>query len=102
LYFFGCTVNLFYVIFSLEGFKCPKTNCKGGLLIIVEMINKLPWHKKLKVLRVIYGWGQRQASEECLTDKKNYWLWEKGISYPRSSSRKAIARAYGLKVEHIF
>ena len=70
--------------------------------MIVEMVNKLPWHKKLEVLRVINGWGQKQASEKCLTDKKNYWLWEKGMSYPRSSSRKAIAKAYGLKVEHIF
>ncbi len=70
--------------------------------MIVEMINNLTWNKKLEVLRIIKGWGQRQASEKCLTDKKNYWLWEKGLSYPRHASRKAIANAYGMKVEHIF
>lgn len=70
--------------------------------MIGEMFDKLPWYKKMEVLRVVKGWGQRQAGEECLTNNKNYWLWEKGKSYPRSSSRKAIAKAYGLKIEFIF
>lgn len=70
--------------------------------MIEEMFNKLPWYKRMEVLRVAKGWGQRQAGEECLTNSKNYWLWEKGKSYPRIASRKSIAEAYGLKIEDIF
>ena len=70
--------------------------------MIEEMFNKLPWYKRMEVLRVAKGWGQRQAGEECLTNNKNYWLWEKGKSYPRRASRKAIADAYGVKMECIF
>ena len=56
----------------------------------------------MEVLRVIKGWDHRRAGEECLTNNKNYWLWEKGKSYPRKSSRKSIAIAFGVKIEYIF
>lgn len=67
-----------------------------------EIFNKYPWYKKIEILRVANGWGQRQAGEKCLTSRKNYWQWEKGKCYPRPSNRRLIARAFGLKVEHIF
>lgn len=63
---------------------------------------KLPWYKKIEVLRVIKGWNQSEAAEKCLTHQKVYWLWEKGKNYPRLASRKAIADAYELKTEDIF
>lgn len=70
--------------------------------MIVKIFNELPWYKKMEVLRVIKGWDHRRAGEECLTNNKNYWLWEKGKSYPRKSSRKSIAIAFGVKIEYIF
>lgn len=70
--------------------------------MIEELFNKIPWNKKMEVLRVGNGWGQRLAGEKCLTHSKNYWLWEKGKCYPRLENRKLIAGAFGLKVEHIF
>ena len=94
-------VKYFMVYLIKEVNKRHKVN-NGGIKMIVEMFNKLPWYKKMEVLRVVKGWGQRKAGEECFTNNKNYWLWEKGKSYPRGSSRKAIAKAYGLKIEYIF
>lgn len=70
--------------------------------MIQEFFNELPWNKKLEVLRAGKGWGQREAGKKCLTNSKNYWLWENGKSYPRLASRKAIADAYGVKMEDIF
>lgn len=70
--------------------------------MVEEFFNELPWYKKIEVLRAGKGWGQREAGKMCLTNCKNYWLWEKGKSYPRLASRKAIADAYGLKIEDIF
>lgn len=67
-----------------------------------EMFIKCPWYKRIELSRVANGWDQRQAGEKCLTSRKNYWQWEKGIIYPRLSNRKIIARAFGLKMEHIF
>lgn len=70
--------------------------------MIEELFNELPWYKKIEVLRAEKGWGQREAGKRCLTNCKNYWLWEKGKSYPRLASRKAIADAYGVKIKDIF
>lgn len=70
---------------------------------MIEMkVNNLHWYKKIAVLRVINGWNQNEAADKCLTHQKVYWLWEKGKKYPRLASRKAIADAYGLKIEDIF
>lgn len=70
--------------------------------MFVEMINNLTWYEKLKVLRIIKGWGQRQAGEACFTNNKNYWQWETGKTYPTYINRKLITSAFGLKIEHIF
>ncbi|MBE6068054.1 MAG: helix-turn-helix transcriptional regulator [Clostridium lundense] len=70
--------------------------------MLQRIVNKLPWYKKIEVLRVINGWSQTEAANKCLTHQKGYWLWEKGRNYPRLASRKAIADAYGLKIEDIF
>lgn len=70
--------------------------------MLENMVNKLPWYKKIEVLRTIKGWKQTEAANKCLTHQKVYWLWEKGKKYPRLASRKAIADAYGLKIEDIF
>ncbi|MPQ44594.1 helix-turn-helix transcriptional regulator [Clostridium tarantellae] len=67
-----------------------------------KLLIGLPWYKKIAVLRVIQGWSQKEAAEKCLTHQKVYWVWEKGQRYPRLASRKAIADAYGLKIEDIF
>ena len=67
-----------------------------------QMFDELPWYKKMAVLRAAKGWGQREAARVCLTNSKNYWVWEKGKSYPRLASRKAIAKAYELKMKDIF
>lgn len=70
--------------------------------MVENIFTKLAWYKKIQVLRVIEGWNQVEAASRCLTHQKVYWLWEKGRKYPRLASRKAIADAYGLKIEDIF
>jgi transcriptional regulator with XRE-family HTH domain len=70
--------------------------------MLATIVKSQPWHKKIEILRVIKGWSQTEAADRCLTHQKVYWLWEKGKRYPRLASRKAIADAYGLKLEDIF
>lgn len=67
-----------------------------------EVFYELKWYKKMEMLRVSKGWGQREAAEKCSTTTKNYWNWEKGKTYPRHANRKLIARTFGLKMELIF
>lgn len=67
-----------------------------------ELVEKLPWNKKLEVLRVIKGWSQTQAAEKCNTNQKNFWNWETGDVYPRKNSRVAIANAFGVKEKELF
>lgn len=69
---------------------------------IEEIIKNAPWYKKIEVLRILQGWTQEEAAEKCGTSPRIYWNWEKGISYPRTLSRRAIARAFGVPVEEIF
>lgn len=71
-------------------------------MIMQEMFEDLTWNRKMAVLRAAKGWGQREAGQKCLTNGKNYWTWENGKAYPRLASRKAIADAFGLKIEDIF
>jgi len=66
------------------------------------IVKELKWHKKIQVIRTINGWNQVEAANKCLTHQKMYWLWEQGKSYPQLANRKAIAKAYGLKIEDIF
>lgn len=69
---------------------------------IEEMIANAPWYKKMAILRILQGWTQEEAAARCGTDQRIYWNWENGVSYPRSISRRAIARAFGVSVEEIF
>jgi transcriptional regulator with XRE-family HTH domain len=63
---------------------------------MTELFQKLPWNKKMEVLRTMKGWNQEEAAEKCYTGQKAYWAWEKGNVYPRKNSRRAIAQAFGL------
>lgn len=65
-------------------------------------MNALDWNKKIHVLRITSGWSQSKAANECGTSQKVYWLWEKGLSYPRYNSRIAIAKAFKVPVSEIF
>ena len=67
-----------------------------------DLINDLPWFKKMEVLRTIKWWSQEETAEKCCTGQKAYWGWEKGNIYPRKNSRRAIAHAFGIKEEEIF
>lgn len=67
-----------------------------------ELIDKLPWYKKIEILRVVKGWSQDKAAEKCFTGQKNYWSWEKGVSYPRKNSRRAISNAFDVDEKEIF
>ena len=53
-----------------------------------DLINDLPWFKKMEVLRTIKGWSQEETAEKCCTGQKAY--------------RRAIAHAFGIKEEEIF
>lgn len=67
-----------------------------------EEIKKLPWYKRIHILRTMKEWSQREAAEQCGTNQQTFQLWETGKSYPRFNSRKAIASAFGVSVEEIF
>lgn len=70
--------------------------------MINELIRNVGWNKRLELLRRIRGWTQKEAAEQCNTNQKMYWNWEKGINYPRGRTRVYIARAFKMKVEDIF
>ncbi len=67
-----------------------------------ELINSLPWYKKLLILRMAKGWSQEEAAQECCTSVKNYWNWERGINMPRKLSKRAIAAAFQVPLKEIF
>ncbi|SPF49291.1 putative transcriptional regulator [Candidatus Desulfosporosinus infrequens] len=67
-----------------------------------NLMQSLEWYKRLEVLRITSGWSQSEAANECGTNQKVYWLWEKGLSYPRNNSRIAIAKAFKVPVYEIF
>lgn len=81
--------------------KCLKQTI-GGRQMIAKMIETLTWYEKIKVLRTMKKWDQKQAGDACFTHAKNYWLWETGKSYPTYANRKLIAKAFGVTVEYIF
>lgn len=70
--------------------------------MMADLINTLPWYKKLEVLRTIKGWSQGEAAEKCFTGQKAYWAWEKGNIYPRKNSRRAISQAFNIEEKEIF
>lgn len=67
-----------------------------------EIFKGLTWNKKMEILRVIKGWSQREAAEQCNTNQKMYWAWETGKNYPRKNSRIAISQALGVAENEIF
>ncbi len=69
---------------------------------INSIIQKLSWNEKMEALRAINKWSQDKAAEMCGTNKKNYWLWASGKSFPRRNSRRAIAIGFGVPEEEIF
>ena len=69
---------------------------------INNLLENLPWNKKMELMRHANGWTQQQAAEKCSTYQKMYWSWEKGINYPRCRSRVYIARAFQARVDEIF
>jgi DNA-binding XRE family transcriptional regulator len=76
---------------------------KGGeCMTINTLINSMSWFKKLEMLRAAKGWSQEEAAENCGTTKKNYWLWENGMTTPRFNSKQAIARAFGVEIKEIW
>ncbi|KPU42195.1 helix-turn-helix domain protein [Oxobacter pfennigii] len=67
-----------------------------------ELFMGLAWNKKLEILRTIKGWSQIEAAEQCQTNQKAYWNWEKGKVCPRRDSQKVIAAAFGVDIKEIF
>lgn len=67
-----------------------------------DLFEKLPWNKKLEVLRVMKDWNQDEAAKKCFTGQKTYWSWEKGIVYPRKNSIRAICQAFNVSENEIF
>lgn len=70
--------------------------------ILHDIIEKLAWFKKIEVLRVSKGWSQEETAAKCFTNQKTYWNWEKGESYPRKNSRRAISQAFEVAEDEIF
>lgn len=69
---------------------------------MAELFKKLPWNKKIEILRTMKGWTQEETAEKCYTGQRTYWAWEKGNRYPRKNSRRAISQAFQLNEEEIF
>lgn len=69
---------------------------------IKNTIEKMPWNKKMVISRTLAELTQKQAAEKIGTTQKMVWAWETGKITPRESSRKAIARAYGVNYEELF
>lgn len=71
-------------------------------MTISTIMSNSAWNKKIEILRIAKGWSQEEAAEHCGTNQKQYWNWEKGKSFPRNNSQKAIANAFGVPVSEIF
>lgn len=67
-----------------------------------DLLDNIPWNKKIEVLRAVKGWTQNEAAEQCNTTQKVYWNWESGSVYPRKNSRVAIANAFEVAEDIIF
>lgn len=61
---------------------------------LADIIQALPWNKKIEVLQVIKGWTQEEAAKHYGSDPRTVGLWISGKSFPRKMSRKAISRAH--------
>ncbi|MGL5151136.1 MAG: helix-turn-helix transcriptional regulator [Clostridium sp.] len=67
-----------------------------------EKFEKLQWNEKIRILRIIEGWSQEEASQKCYTHQKAFWAWETGNRYPHKNNRRAIASAFDVEEEFIF
>lgn len=67
-----------------------------------DFIEMLPWHKKIKILRIIKEWTQQEAADNCSVDRRAYQMWEKGISKPHKNNRKMIASVFEIEEREIF
>lgn len=67
-----------------------------------DLFEKLPWNKKIEVLRTMKGWSQEEAASKCFTNQKSIWSWESGQVYPRRNSRRTIAQVFDLSEKEIF
>lgn len=69
---------------------------------MMDLFKEVSWNKKIEILRVIKGWSQEETANKCNTEQKTFWLWEKGKTYPRKNSRRAIAQAFNIPEVEIF
>ncbi len=67
-----------------------------------RLIKNLPWHEKIRILRVAKGLSQEQAAKKCMTNQKMWWNWENGKNYPRRINRNAIAKLLEVEENEIF
>lgn len=67
-----------------------------------EAIEKVPWNVKMVISRTLAGLNQQEAADKIGTTQKMVWAWETGRNIPRESSRKRIAKAYGVNYEELF
>ena len=70
-------------------------------MTISEKVIKLPWYKKIEILRVINDWKQREVAEKCGVDQKIYWNWENGASVPIKRNREIIAKVFNVSESDI-
>lgn len=61
-----------------------------------------PWNQRIRILRTIKNWTQKEAAKKCNVSDKVYWSWEVGESYPHKNNRVALAKAFGVSEEEIF
>lgn len=71
-------------------------------MTLTEKVDRLPWYKKIEVLRAIAGLKQVEVAEKCNVDQRIYWNWENGMSIPVERNRKAIAKVFDVSEDDIF
>lgn len=69
---------------------------------IAELVEALPWYKKLRILQLMAGWDVHETARRYGSHPKNVWAWNEGKNLPQRRSRKAIANAHDLNITDIF
>jgi transcriptional regulator with XRE-family HTH domain len=57
--------------------------------------------KNLKELRAALGWTLQQAADRTGVTLRNYQRWEGGEREPRIDGLKALAKAFGVSIDHL-
>lgn len=70
--------------------------------IVCDKFLNVPWHKRMEVLRVMYGWTMKEAAGKCGTILKIYWNWENGKSTPIRNNSKVISEVFNISEEDMF